>query len=136
MKIVSLIFLGLFISAFSSISTAETPNEAASEIHALLASKSYETLFKTRYSEWYKVEKESMEEDEAVKKLSQVFEQQHSLLLSVYEQLKNAEYTISKNDNPQPSENGRVAQATITLQSKALPFKLYQMKNDKWGFHL
>ncbi len=136
MKISALSLLSLVLIFFSSALSAETPNKAASEIHSLLASKDYDTLFKTRYSEWYKAKKENMKEEDAIKMLSQRFEKQHSILLSVYEQLKTAKFTISERENPQQSENGKVAQAMVTVNSKKLPFKLYQMKDDKWGFHL
>jgi hypothetical protein len=136
MKDIILKTLVAFTLLTSAILHAETPNEGASVIHELIKERKYDILFPTRYSEWYKIEKEGIGKEEAVAKLSKMFEKQHGVLLSVYKQLSEATFTISEKENPQVSETGKVASATIELGSKEIPFKLYEMKDGTWGFHL
>ena len=115
---------------------AETPNEGAAAIRDLIAAKDYETLFPTRYTEWHKTEKAGVEKNQAIARLSQMFEKQHDTLLSVYKQLAEAEFTFSENEHAQVSETGRVATATVKLGTKKIPFRLYEKKDKTWGFHL
>ena len=65
-----------------------------------------------------------------------MFEKRHETFLNIYTQLPVAEFTISERDTPQVSETGIVATAVVKIGSKEVPFTLYQMKNEKWGFHL
>ncbi len=125
--------LTLFCSA---ILHAETPNEGAAVIRDLIKEKKYEVLFPSRYSEWHKTEKEGLGKDEAVAKLSKMFEKRHEAFVSIYDQLAAAEFTISERENPQEGETGKVASTTIKLGSREVPFKLYEMKDGTWGFHL
>ena len=115
---------------------AETPNEGSSAIHQLLKEKQYDVLFPTRYTEWHKTQAEGMAKQEAVAKLSKMFEKRHDVFLSIYKQLMEAEFTITEQDTPQPGETGKVATAQIQIGSNEIPFKLYEMKNGTWGFHL
>jgi len=115
---------------------AETPNEGAAQIRELIKEKKYDVLFPSRYTEWHKAEKEGIGKGEAIAKLSKMFEKQREAILAVYSQLAEAEFTISKRENPQASETGKVASATIKVGGKEIPFKLYEMKDGTWGFHL
>ena len=115
---------------------AETPNEAATAIHDLIQNKNYEVLFPKRYTEWHKVEKEGVPPEKAIARLSGMFEKQHEILLSVYAQLKEAEFTLSETEIVQPTETGKMASATVTVRGKEIPFRLYEMKDGTWGFHL
>lgn len=115
---------------------AETPNEGAAAIRDLIKEKKYDVLFPTRYSEWYKTEKEGIGKDEAVAKLSKMFEKRHDVFVSIYDQLASAEFTISEKENPQKGETGKVASTVIKVGTREVPFKLYEMKNGTWGFHL
>jgi hypothetical protein len=114
----------------------ETPNEGAAVIRDLIKEKNYEALFPARYSEWHKTEKEGMEESEAISKLSDMFEKRHEVYVSIFEQLTEAEFTISQSESPQISETGKVASTVIEVNSREVPFKLYEMTNGIWGFHL
>ena len=115
---------------------AETPNEAASAIHDLIAERNYEVLFPTRYTEWHKAEKEGVPKEKAIARLTRMFEKQHDMLLQLYAQLKDAEFTIAEAPIPQPTETGKMATAEVTLGERTIPFNLYEMKDGTWGFHL
>jgi|GEM_PF-4574022 len=120
----------------SAILYGETPNEGAAVIRDLIKEKKYDVLFPSRYSEWHKTEKEGVGQDEAIRRLSVMFEKKHEVLLSIYEQLAESEFTISEYEYPQVTETGKVASAMVQFGSKAVPFKLYEMKDGTWGFHL
>ena len=129
------IFLTLMVLSAASV-YAETPNEGAAAIRDLIQEKNYKVLFPSRYREWSKIEKEGVDKDDAIVKLSKMFDKKHEVLLSVYAQLQDAKFTISEKENPQISETGKIAVARIKIGSKEVPFKLYEMKNKTWGFHL
>ena len=128
-KLLSLVLFSIALTA-----GAETPNEGAKTILDLVKAKNYADLFKTRYAEWYKVEAEKADPQAAVEKLSKRWEKQNATILSIYEQLSTAEYELGTMDNPQVSETGEVATATVTLGQKKIPFKFYKMKSGLWGF--
>ena len=115
---------------------AETPQEGAAEILTLLKARNYAELFPARYSEWHKTETEGVPLEEAVKRLSRIFEKNHDMMVGVYEQLTKAEFTTGENEHAQISETGETATAEVTIGEKTVPFTLYKMKNGKWGFHL
>jgi hypothetical protein len=114
---------------------AETPQAAARAIHQLIQAENYAELFPTRYSEWYKFEQQGIARDQAIAQLARGFQAQRALILSVYSQLAKAEFELRQRDNPQISENGKIATASVKLGDKEMPFTLYQMKNGLWGFH-
>jgi hypothetical protein len=114
---------------------AETPQAAARAIHQLIQAENYAELFPTRYSEWYKFEQQDIARDQAIAQLARGFQAQRELILSVYSQLAKAEFELRQRDNPQISENGKIATASVKLGDKEMPFTLYQMKNGLWGFH-
>lgn len=130
-KLITLLGLLLTMAA-----QAETPQEAAQVIHDLIKSENYSKLFTTRYSEWHKVETDGITPEKAVEKLSGMFKKQREPLLAIYSQLAAADFTIETRDNPQISETGKVATATVKLGERDIPFKLYEMKSGLWGFHL
>jgi hypothetical protein len=130
----ALLFLSMLCCAI--ISRAETPAEAAAEIHRLIQAKQYEMLFTQRYSEWHKIESSGESQEDAIKKLSAMFEKQIVMMLQVYQQLSQAEFSLGKSPHPQKSETGDTATATINLGHKEIPFTLHLMKSGVWGFHL
>ncbi|MEX0330721.1 MAG: hypothetical protein AB3N64_04795 [Puniceicoccaceae bacterium] len=122
---------------FSStlMAEAETPNEAAAAILSLLEEKDYEAIFTTRYTEWYKVEAAGVDPAAAVEKFSKRWERQYDMLISVYQQLKDAEFQLTTSEIKQQGETGRVAVANVKLGDKDLPFKLFEVEDGTWGFH-
>lgn len=116
--------------------SAETPQEGSTAIFNLLKERNYDALFQQRYTEWYKVAAEGNSSDEAIQKLSSIWERNYDVMLNLFEQLSSAEYELSKNENPQETETGDVATGTVSLGEKQIPYTLYKMKNDLWGFHL
>ena len=128
------IALSILCSACSKHS--ETPNEAATAIRDLIKEKKYDVLFSERYSEWYKVKEEGIGKDEAVAKLSGMLEKQYDVVVSIYDQLATSDFTISEKENPQEGETGKVASTVIKVGTREVPFKLYEMKDGTWGFHL
>lgn len=128
------IALSILCSACSKHS--ETPNEAAAAIRDLIKEKEYDILFPERYSEWYKTKEEGIGKDEAVAKLSGMLEKRHELIVSIYDQLVTADFTVTEEGNPQESETGKVASTVIEVSTREVPFKLYEMKDGTWGFHL
>ncbi len=115
---------------------AEPPQEGSKAMLKMLKERNYDALFKQRYSEWYKVEAEGKNSDEAIQKLSSIWEKNYDMMVSLFEQLAGAEYELSKNENPQISETGDVATATVSIGEKKVPYPLYKMKSGLWGFHL
>ena len=130
-KVLAILTLFISVAAF-----AETPQEGASEIFELLKKEDYESIFKTRYAERYKIEKEDMSAEEAIQKLSKPWKRNYVLYLEVYEQLSKAEFKLSKTDNPQVSQTGEVAVTDVLIQGNKVQFKLYKMKSGYWGFQL
>jgi hypothetical protein len=127
----------LFISLLGALALhAETPKEGAKAIGELIQAQNYSELFTTRYSEWYKVENEGIAPDKAIAQLSRGYKKQHEMILSIYSQLADAEFELSQRENPQASETGEIATATVKMGEKERPFKLYKMKNGLWGFHM
>lgn len=128
--------LGLLLGVFGALLLqAETPQAAARAIHQLIQAENYVELFPARYTEWYKFEQQGIAQDQAIAQLARGFQGQRALILSVYSQLAKAEFKLSQRDNPQISENGKIATASVRLRDKEIPFTLYQMKNGLWGFH-
>ncbi len=131
------LIMALLICCFGcSAAKTETPQRGARAIGDLLKARDYSTLFQERYCEWYKVEAQGMAPDAAIKKLSARHETQHDLLVALFDQLSAAEFTLSRSDTPQETETGDVATATVTLEGRDIPSRLYKMKNGRWGFHL
>jgi hypothetical protein len=127
----------LLLSLFTVLSVhAETPKEGATAICELIKAENYTELFPSRYSEWYKIENEGIAPEQAIAQLSRGYQKQHEMILDVYSQLADAKFEISERENPQKSETGKVATATVTIGDKQRPFKLYEMKNGLWGFHM
>ncbi|MEX0326767.1 MAG: hypothetical protein AB3N33_11840 [Puniceicoccaceae bacterium] len=126
--------LALLFSS-SLMAETETPNQAAAAILSLLEEKNYDSIFTTRYTEWYKVEAAGVEPAVALEKFSKRWEKQYDMLISVYQQLKDAEFQFESSEIKQPGETGRVAVTTVKLGEKELPFKLFEMENGTWGFH-
>lgn len=115
---------------------AETPQEAAKAIHDLLETENYAELFPARYSEWHKVAAEGVAPEQAIEKLAGMFKKQREPLLAIYSQLADADFTLGDYEYAQVTETGKVATATVKLGEREIPFKLYEMKNGLWGFHL
>ena len=115
---------------------AETPQEGSKAILEMLKERNYDELFKQRYSEWYKVEAEGKKPDEAIQKLSAIWERNYGTMINLFEQLADAEYELSRNENPQRSETGDVATGTVSLGEKKMPYPLYKLKSGLWGFHM
>lgn len=134
-KTKSIIFLLLLFIAGSSF--AETPKEAAKALRALYESKNFDKLVKERYTELHKAKS-----DKDVQKIIDMISGQFSndknlkMILGIYDQILNTEPTIKENSQPQKSESGKVAIFKVKFGDREIPFKLYQMKNGKWGFHL
>ncbi len=120
----------------AAIAHAETPQEAAQVIHGLIKAENYTELFTTRYSEWHKVESEGIAPAKAVEMLSGGLKKRRETMLSIYRQLSEANFTISTSETPQVSETGQVATAKVKIGEREGPFKIYEMKNGLWGFHL
>jgi hypothetical protein len=115
---------------------AETPQEGAMAILKLLEERDYDSLFKKRYSEWYKVEAEGKNPEEAIQKLSSIWERNHDKMVNLFEQLAHAEYELSRIGSPLITETGAVATGIISLEEKKVPYLLYEMKSGLWGFHM
>lgn len=115
---------------------AETPQEGATAILKMLKARNYSDLFQQRYSEWHKVEAEGVKPEVAIKKLSTIWEKNYDMLVKLFEKLSNAQFKITKNDNPQKTETGDIATSTVTIGEKKIPYRLYKMKNGLWGFHM
>ncbi|MCP4352675.1 MAG: hypothetical protein GY795_45045 [Desulfobacterales bacterium] len=115
---------------------AETPQEGATAILKLLKGRNYSDLFQQRYSEWHKVEARGIKPEEAVKKLSAMWEKNYDMLVKLFEQLAKAEFELTKREKPQKTETGDIATATVTIGEKKIPYRLYKMKNGLWGFHI
>ena len=127
----------LFCSLLGALTlNAETPQEGAKAIYELIKAENYTELFPSRYSEWYKVENEGIASDKAIARLSRGYQKNHEMILSIYTQLAEAEFELSQRENPQISETGEIATATVKMGEKERPFKLYKMKNGRWGFHM
>ena len=116
--------------------TAETPQEGATAILKLLKDRNYTDLFSQRYSEWHKVEASGKTPEEAVKKLSALWERNYDMMVTLFEQLSKAEYKLSKSEIQQKSETGDMATGTVSIGDKTIPYRLYKMKNGRWGFHM
>ena len=121
---------------FAASLHAETPQEGAKAIRALIEAKKYEELFKTRYSEWHKVAKAGVSEEEAIVKMSKRFDLQHKVMMDLYGVLSTAKFEMGKAEIVQESETGKTATAKVKIGDKEIPFTLYEMKNGKWGFHM
>ena len=130
-----IIFTLLFFIAGSVF--AETPKEAAKALKALYEAKDFEKLVKERYTELHKA-KNDKDVQKIIDMISGQFSNEKNLkmILTIYDQLINTEPTIEEKANPQKSESGKVAVFKVKFGDKELPFKLYEMKNGKWGFHL
>ena len=116
---------------------AETPKEAAKALKALYETKNFEKLVKERYTELHKA-KTDKDVQKVIDMISGQFSKEKNLkmILSIYDQLINVEPTVEDNPKPQQGESGKVAVFKVKFGDKEIPFKLYQMKNGKWGFHL
>jgi len=114
---------------------AETAQEASKAILELLKNEDYNTLFKTRYCELHKAEKEG-KVDEAIKTLTGYWKKDHKTIVGLFEQLSTGEFLISKNEHAQISETGRKATCKVTLEGKTISYSLYEMKTGLWGFHM
>jgi len=133
-KLIPLITFALvFLVALTA--QAETPQEASKAILMLLEQKDYDELFRTRYSELHKAEKEG-KVDEAIKTLSGYWDKNHQTMIGLFEQLSNGHFTISKHDYAQITETGQKATCQVTIGGKIIPYSLYEMKTGRWGFHM
>lgn len=115
---------------------AETPQEGAAVILNLLEGRNYSDLFQQRYSDWYKVEAEGVEPEAAIKKLSGFMEKNYDTLIILFENLAHTEFEISTREKSRETEAGDVATATIAIDGKEIPYRLYKMKNGLWGFDM
>ena len=89
--------LVLILALIGSVSLqAESPQEGAKVIHDLIEAKDYKTLFTTRYSEWHKAAKEGVKEEDAVAKLSKMFEKKHEIMLGLYKELSAADFEMGE----------------------------------------
>ena len=115
---------------------AESPQEASSTILKLLKDKNYSDLFQQRFTEWYKAEAEGIETQTAIKKLTPRWEKNHGIMVNLFEQLSQSEFTLTKDEKYLKTETGDVATAKVTIQGKEIPYRLYKMKNGLWGFRM
>ena len=134
----SMLWIGCMglLAGCGSKEMAETPQAAAKAILELVEARDYATLFPTRYSEWYKVDKEGVPHDQAIGKLSGQFEKQYDMIVDLYTQLSSASFELGVHEYAQEMETGEKATATVTIRGQEMPFSLYRMKNGLWGFHL
>ena len=129
------VIIALLIAMFTLSANAETPNEASKAILELIKKKDYESIVRKRYSEIHKAKTEE-EVKRVIDMLSKRWGKDNQIVISIFEQLSTAKFTTSKNNNPQKTETGRIATASFKLGDKTIPYKLYEMKNGLWGFHM
>ncbi len=132
----SLILIWSFAVSAADAPKAETPKDGAAAILKLLKDRSYSELFQKRYSEFYKAEAQGMKPEQAVEKLTEVFNKNYDRLLKQYEAMAKADFTIEKNPAPQQTETDEIATATVQIGETKTPCRLYKMKTGGWGFHL
>ena len=129
-KIVALlIFIGY-------IAYAETPKEGLIAITNFYKSKNMESLVKERYTEIHKAE--SIEDVQKIidylnKDISK--EEKLKKYIEFFEALQKVEPEIYTKDSKyvQETETGEVAK--FKLES-GRTYRLYEMKDGRWGFHL
>lgn len=127
-------FLCLLLLLAASVVRADTPNEAAKAVLELVKAENYSELFRTRYTEWYKIDSEKMSAEEAITQLASRWKKQREMVLSIYTQLSTAEFTVSDKGSGLVSETGERATAKVTMGTQQIDFVLYRMKNGLWGF--
>ena len=130
-----LLSIAFLFTAFNLF--AETPKEGAAAIKKLFESKNFETLVKERYTELFKAKSDD-EVQKLIDMISKRFgnEKNLKMILSIYDEVLKVEPVVEDDPSPLESENGKMATFLIKFHGKEIPFKLYQMKNEKWGFHL
>ena len=72
----------------------------------------------------------------AIKKLTPMWEKNHGIMVNLFEQLSQSEFTLTKDEKYLKTETGDVATAKVTIQGKEIPYRLYKMKNGLWGFRM
>ena len=104
---------------------AETPQEGAKAIHALIEAKEYETLFTTRYTEFHKLKKAGLNQEEAVVKMSTRFDRQHEVMMDLFGFLSTAKFDMGKLEVVLESETGKTATAKVKIGQEMIPYTLY-----------
>lgn len=120
------------------VADTETPQQAAAAIVGLLKNEDYQALVLERYSEWERTKNmpETGSQEEALEKVSSMFERRRDQMIEVYELLAKAEFTVKENERPQPGETDKMAVASFTYNGRQGEAKLYLMESGRWGFHL
>ncbi|QQL46172.1 hypothetical protein [Sulfuriroseicoccus oceanibius] len=117
-------------------SLAETPQEGLAKITEYYKNSNFKQLITERYSEIHKAKT-----DEEVAKFVAKFEKRFAdpkrleKVVAQFEMIAGYEVTIEEDETPQPTETGKVAKFTKPGE-EGRSFKLYEMKNGLWGFHL
>jgi len=117
-------------------SLAETPQEGLAKITEYYKTSNFQQLITERYSEIHKAKT-----DEEVAKIVAMFEKRLAdpkrleKTVAQFEMIAGYDVTIEEDKSPQPTETGKVAKFNKP-GAEGRAFKLYEMKNGLWGFHL
>ncbi|MCM8528393.1 MAG: hypothetical protein NE327_17855 [Lentisphaeraceae bacterium] len=139
-KILMICFLtlspGFIFAEEKEEETGETPQEALLEIKKLYETKNFTKLVKERYTEIFKADSPD-EEKKIIEMLSKRYDKEKNMkiTLSFLNEAVKVEPKVQFNPSPNENEDEHMAIFQVSMHGSNIDYKLYKMKNGKWGFH-
>ena len=131
-----ILLLGQTYAEDKEVETGESPQEALLEIKKLYETKNFTKLVKDRYSEIFKADSPD-EVNKVIDMLTKRFAKEKNLriTLSFLNAAVKVEPKVQFNPSPNENEDEHMAVFQVSMHGNEIDYKLYKMKNGKWGFH-